>query len=164
MSQLFKQIGMLTAGCLMVMASLAAQMAVAAEEELASNRIEKIEFSTLAGGKVSIKLTLAQPMENAPAGFALNNPPRIALDFPNVANGTQKNSYAVDQGMLHSLSLAQAKGRTRVVLNLNKVSGYSTSLGGREVSILLQPQEEVALTQVTKFAEPVVADQPHALA
>lgn len=165
MGKLFKQIGIVMAGCVVLMASLAAQAAGVAEESAALNKIEKIDFSSLAGGKVSIKVMLSQPMENAPAGFALNNPPRIALDFPNVANGTQKSSYAVDQGMLHSLSLAQGKGRTRMVLDLSKASAYTTSISGKEVSILLQPQEGVAQAQtnVTKFAESVASDQRHAL-
>lgn len=165
MGKLFKQIGIVTASCLVLMASMVVQAAGVAEEGLALNKIEKIDFSSLAGGMVKIKVTLSQPMENPPAGFALSNPPRIALDFPNVSNATQKNSYAVNQGMLRSLSLAQGKGRTRMVLDLSKVSGYTTSVSGKEVSILLQPQESVAVAQpnVTKFAEPVVANQAHVL-
>jgi len=164
MGKLFKQMGLAIIGCLILVA-LGVQAAAQQEEAQVTNKIEKIDFSSLSGGKVNIKVTLTQPLENAPAGFALNNPPRIALDFPNVGNGTQKTSYAVDQVMLHSLSLAQGKGRTRMVLDLTKVSAYTTSLSGNEVSILLQPQEGVALpqTNVTKFAEAVVADQKHVL-
>lgn len=165
MGKLFKQITAVMVSGLVLMASLTAQSAGAIEEGQDLNKIEKIDFSSLAGGKVSIKVTLSQPMQSAPAGFALSNPPRIALDFPNVINGTHKNSYSVDQGMLRTLSLAQGKGRTRMVLDLSKVSGYTTSLSGKEVSVLLQPQEGMAVAQasVTKFAEPVVVDQKHAL-
>ena len=164
MGKLFKQMGLAITGCLILVA-LGVQAAAQPEEAQATNNIEKIDFSSLSGGKVNIKVTLTQPLENAPAGFALNNPPRIALDFPNVSNGTQKASYTVDQAMLRSLSLAQGKGRTRMVLDLTKVSSYTTSLNGKEVSILLQPQEGVALpqTNVTKFAEAIVADQKHVL-
>ncbi|OIQ83889.1 type IV pilus biogenesis and competence protein PilQ precursor [mine drainage metagenome] len=160
MGNLFKQIGIVTLSCLILTAGLVAQAA-----DADPSRIESIDFFSLAGGKVNIKLTLSQPVGNAPAGFALNNPPRIALDFPNVVNGTKKSSYAVDQLMLRSVSLAQGKDRTRVVLNLSRVSAYTTSVNGKEVSILLQPQDGVRQAQgnVTKFAEPVLTDQSHAL-
>ena len=55
---------------------------LAAEEDVFSNQIEKIDFSTLSGGRVSIRVQLKEPLANPPAGFTLNNPSRIALDFP----------------------------------------------------------------------------------
>lgn len=164
MHKLFRQICFVMVVGFPLIAGLPWQVA-SAEDSGAINKIEKIDFSSLAGGKVSIKLILTQPIQNAPAGFALNNPPRIALDFPNVANGTQKNSYVVDQGVLRNLSVAQGKDRTRVVLDLAKISSYTTSVSGKEVTILLQSQEGVAQPQttVTKFAEPVLADQNHTI-
>ena len=164
MHKLFRQICFVMVVGFPLIAGLPWQVA-SAEDSGAINKIEKIDFSSLAGGKVSIKLLLTQPIQNAPAGFALNNPPRIALDFPNVANGTQKNSYVVDQGVLRNLSVAQGKDRTRVVLDLAKISSYTTSVSGKEVTILLQSQEGVAQPQttVTKFAEPVLADQNHTI-
>jgi type IV pilus assembly protein PilQ len=130
-----------------------------------TNQIEKIDVISLAGDKMGIKLTLTQPMPNPPAGFTLGTPPRIALDFPNITNGTPSNSIKVGQGTLVSINLAQGKGRTRVVLDLTKASSYTTSINGKEVSILLQPQESASMVQpsVTKFADSGLADQPHTL-
>ena len=48
-----------------------------------ANAIEAINVSPAAGGKVVVKVTLKQARANAPAGFTINNPPRIAFDFPN---------------------------------------------------------------------------------
>ncbi len=165
MGRLFKHFGIVIISCLGLLASFATHAAGEADDSQSLNRIEKIDFSSLAGGKVNVKVTLAQPMQNPPAGFSLNNPPRIALDFPNTANGTQKNSMVVDQGMLHSVSLAQGKGRTRMVLDLNKVSAYTASVEGKEVIILLQPKESSSLAQtnITKFAESGLADQRHSV-
>ncbi len=166
MGNLFKQLGAAAIGCVALVASWAVCAADAAVEAQASNRIEKVDFSTLAGGKINVKVTLSDPISNPPAGFSLNNPPRIALDFPNTSNATQKNSFPISQGMLNSISLAQGKGRTRMVLDLNKVSTYTTSVNGKEVSILLMPKETSTLAQnqtVTKFAEAGLSDQPHSL-
>src|SRR4051812_7209176 len=84
-----------------------------------TNKIESIDFSSLPGGRVNIVIKTTLPLANPPAGFTLNNPARIALDFPKVANGINKSNIVADQGALKSITLAQAKERTRLVLNLS---------------------------------------------
>lgn len=130
-----------------------------------SNKIEQVDFSSLPGGRVAIKIKTTQALPNVPAGFTLTNPPRIALDFPGVASGLAKNNLAADQGALKSISLAQAKDRTRMVLNLSKSVGYSSTVSGNETTILLQTNEITADTpvNVTRFAEVKAGDQQHLL-
>lgn len=130
-----------------------------------NNKIEQIDFSALPGGRVAIKIRTTQALTNVPAGFTLTNPPRIALDFPGVASGLAKNNLTADQGALKSISLAQAKDRTRMVLNLSKSVGYSSNVSGNETTILLQTNEINADTpaNVTRFAEVKPGDQQHVL-
>jgi len=139
----------------------------AAEEDIFTNKIEKIDFSALSGGRVSIRVQLKEPIANPPAGFTLNNPARIALDFPKVGNGLEKNNIANEQGALKSVSLAQAKDRTRMVLNLSKNVGYNTVVSGNEVIITLQGNDNVAASAPvteTRFAESKAnSDQEHAI-
>lgn len=123
------------------------------------NKIESVDFFSLPGGRVSISVKTTKPLANPPAGFTLNNPSRIALDFPQVGNGLTKNKLTADQGALKSIILAQGKDRTRMVLNLSKNVGYSTNANGNEVIILLQANEISATSNVeTKFAEPTLGD------
>jgi type IV pilus assembly protein PilQ len=138
----------------------------AADEDLFSNKIENIDFSALSGGRVSIRVKLKEALANPPAGFTLNNPSRIALDFPNVGNGLSKNNILSEQGALKSVSLAQAKDRTRMVLNLSRNVGYNTVLSGTDVVITLQGNEtKTATTSAeTRFAESgALNDQAHAI-
>jgi type IV pilus assembly protein PilQ len=138
----------------------------AAEEDLFSNQIEKIDFSALSGGRVSIRVQLKEPLANPPAGFTLNNPARIALDFPKTGNGLAKNNIANEQGALKSVSLAQAKDRTRMVLNLSRNVGYNTVISGNDVIITLQGNEALAagsLATETRFAESQATNQEHAI-
>jgi type IV pilus assembly protein PilQ len=107
----------------------------AAEENAFANKIESIDFSALAGGRVSIRVHLNEALANPPASFTLNNPARIALDFPQIGNGLAKSNIPSEQGALKSVSLAQAKDRTRMVLNLSKNVGYNTTLNGKDVII-----------------------------
>lgn len=140
--------------------------AQAEEQNGLSNKIEKIDFATLSGGRVAIRIQTAQPILNPPPSFTLNNPPRIALDFPDTANGLNKNSLDVDQGPLKSVSIAQAKERTRMVLNLSKAVTYNTTTDGNEATIILQGDAisaQAADTAVTKFSEAEAGDQTHTI-
>ncbi|MDP1765668.1 MAG: type IV pilus secretin PilQ [Methylotenera sp.] len=136
-----------------------------AEEQVAlSNKIESVDFSSLPGGRVAILIKTTSPLANAPAGFTLNSPARIALDFPGVANGLAKNIIQVDQGSLKSIMLAQAKERTRMVLNLSKNVGYSSTVSGNEVTIMLQANEISPNVGVeTKFAEAAIGQQQYSI-
>jgi type IV pilus assembly protein PilQ len=139
----------------------------AAESIAAQNAIQKIDFATLPGEKLNVKVTLTQPLKNPPAGFTLNDPSRITLDFSDTANALNKNSISVGQGVLKSVNLAQGKGRTRLVLNLTQSSSYSTTLSGNEVNIELQPTattgDKSASAMVTRFAEAALGEQHHSL-
>ncbi|MEO6117728.1 MAG: type IV pilus secretin PilQ [Methylotenera sp.] len=134
------------------------------EQSGLANKIESVNFSSLPGGRVAIIVKTTQPLANPPAGFTLNNPSRIALDFPRVANGLAKNNIQADQGALKSITLAQAKERTRMVLNLSKNVAYSATVKGNEVVITLQANEASANSVVeTKFAESKISNQQNAI-
>ena len=132
-------------------------LAHAEEQPDLVNKIENIQFSSLPGGKMVILLKTTQPMANPPAGFTLNSPPRIALDFPKIGSLLAKDLIKVDQGPLKSISVAQAKDRTRMVLNLTKSTQHVATVKKNEVTITLQDNVASQNTVVeTKFAEPVL--------
>lgn len=136
-----------------------------AGQNVFDNKIDKVEFVSLPAGRVAVKVVTSMPLSNPPAGFTLNTPPRIALDFPKVGNGLDKNAIVANEGVLKSISLAQAKDRTRMVLNLSKGVSYSTSLNGNEATIILQGTSlvESEATSVTRFAEPKLGETMHKL-
>ena len=144
--------------------TLVSGLSLAEEQSTLKNKIESVNFSSLPGGRVAIHIKTTLPLINAPAGFTLNSPARIALDFPGVANGTAKTSIQADQGSLKSITLAQAKERTRMVLNLSKNVAYNTTVNGNDVTIMLQVSEASANVVVeTKFAEPTLGQQQFAI-
>ncbi|MDP3330818.1 MAG: type IV pilus secretin PilQ, partial [Methylococcaceae bacterium] len=149
---------------LLIGLTLAAGFSYAEEQLALGNKIESVDFSSLPGGRVAVHIKTTSPLANAPAGFTLNSPARIALDFPGVANGLAKNIIQVDQGSLKSIMLAQAKERTRMVLNLSKNVGYSSTVKGNEVTIMLQANEISENAGVeTKFSEPVIGQQQYSI-
>lgn len=149
----------LQAVMLLVMAMFSGSL-LAEDQSALVNKIESVDFSSLPGGKVSVHVKTTQPLANPPAGFTLSNPARIALDFPQVANGLSKSNIVAEQGSLKSVTLAQGKERTRMVLNLNKNVGYSATVNGNEVTVILQANEVVAGSAVeTRFSEPKLGGQ-----
>ena len=130
----------------------------------AANSIESINVAGQTGGTIVIRVTLKQALANPPAGFTINNPPRIAFDFPNTGNALGKNSQEVGDGDLRNMNIVQANDRTRLVMNLSKPLGYETKMDGRNVIITLQttPTGTAAAT-TSHFAEAPAGDKRHAL-
>lgn len=162
---ILKLTGLASAWLMVFAMGLMAAPALAESVSETANKIEKIDFSSLPGGKVVIKVHTAQPLQNPPASFTLNNPPRIALDFPNTGNGLGKNMVSADLGMLKTVNLAEAKDRTRMVLNLAKATAYTSTISGNELTILLQSAEagSAATSVYTRFAEVKAEDAAHAI-
>jgi type IV pilus assembly protein PilQ len=115
------------------------------------NVVEALDVST-EPGKVTVKLSLREPLPNPPAGFTLSNPPRIAIDLPGTSNGLGRSSQDVNQGDLKTIRLGQSGGRTRVVFNLSKMVAYDARIEGKDIIVTLQSADVAA---GTKAAEPV---------
>jgi Cu/Zn superoxide dismutase len=103
-----------------------------------ANAIEAINVTSQSGGKVIIKVTLKETPANPPAGFAINNPPRIAFDFPNTGSTIGRSTQDVAEGDLRSINVVQAGDRTRLVLNLARAVSYDTQIDGKALLITLQ--------------------------
>jgi type IV pilus assembly protein PilQ len=108
----------------------------AAAPAWAQNAIQSITSTQQAGSEV-VRIELAAPLAAVPAGFAVQSPPRIAIDLPGVANALGRSSVEINVGNLRSVSVAEAGERTRLVLNLKQASGYRAQLQGRVLLLVL---------------------------
>ena len=120
----------------------------------AQNAIESVTSSMQSGSEV-IRVDLTQPLAAVPAGFAIQTPARIALDFPGVTNGIGRSSIDVNQGNLRSVNVVQAGDRTRLVLNLKQATAYKAEIQGKSLLIALEPVPGAALvaSAPSAFAE-----------
>lgn len=146
--------------------TLALGIPFAHAQEATANAIENVEVSSLAGGKVVLRVALKNAPSGVPAGFAINNPPRIALDFANTANNTGKSSVNVGEGALRSVNLVQAGNRTRMVLNLGRPVGYETKIEGNAVLVTVQgiaPSASSSSNVGSQFAEVRSENQKHSV-
>ncbi|THF62969.1 type IV pilus secretin PilQ [Pseudothauera nasutitermitis] len=129
----------------------------AAHAQAPLNRIESLEVAQQ-GGAVYVKLLMQEPLASVPASFSVANPARIAFDFPGTANALGRNAQTFNQGDLNSANIVQAGERTRLVLNLTRVTPYEARLegGGRELIIALTPIAQENLTASASAEQPLV--------
>ncbi|MEK8032096.1 type IV pilus secretin PilQ [Ideonella sp. DXS29W] len=118
----------------------------------AQNLIRSISSNQQAGGEV-IRVELSEPLASAPAGFAIQAPPRVAIDLPNVANGVGKSAVEINSANVRSVNIANSGDRTRLVLSLKQPSNYRTEVQGKSLLIMLDGASAVA-SAATGGAQP----------
>jgi type IV pilus assembly protein PilQ len=128
------------------------------------NSIEGLNIASQ-GGRVIVRVTTKQPLTAAPASFTVNQPARIAFDFPSTANALGRNSQEINEGELRSMSMVQVGDRTRMVLNLRNMVTYESTVEGNVLNVVLTPVPTSAArpgARAERFAEGV-GDAKHAL-
>jgi len=111
--------------------------AVHAADTVTNNALKAVEYSSLPGNKTQIVLTLEHPA-STPLSFTIDNPARIALDFPDTKNKLGQRSQEIGIGMAQSLTSIEAQGRTRVIINLTEMVPYEARAEGNKVVLVLQ--------------------------
>ena len=84
-----------------------------------TNAIEAVTSAT-SGTTTVLRIQMKAPPAAQPGGFSINNPPRIALDFPNTENKAGQSSVDLPQGDVRNVAIVAAGGRARGVLNLKR--------------------------------------------
>jgi len=116
---------------------VAAVMMAAGMQVLAANAVLKsIDFSTLPGDALQIRLSLDTPPAS-PRIFHTDNPSRIALDMPGVASEVSKKPIPVNIGGTESIQALEANGRTRVIISLSSVIPYNSRIEGNDIYLTL---------------------------
>ena len=121
-----------------------------------ANTLEDIDFTTLPGERIQIRLKLAEPAPE-PSTFTIDNPARIALDLPNTKLGLKQRSKDIDVGVARRVTAVEAGGRTRVVINLAKLIGYETRVQGNEIILTLSEKSGRGTGFTTVVAEGTAA-------
>jgi hypothetical protein len=70
-----------------------------------------------------------------PLTFTVDNPARISLDLADTSIALPSRRIDVKRGVLDTVNVAEANGRTRVVLNLNSMVPYQTRVEGDTVIV-----------------------------
>lgn len=99
-----------------------------------ANRLESIQVNQASGNKVELTLRMS---DNAPTPltFTVDNPARIALDLPDTTVAMSSRRIDVNQGVVDTVNVAEANGRTRVVLNVDSLVPYETRVQGNTIIV-----------------------------
>ncbi len=126
----------------------------------AQNMIKSITGSQQAGGEV-VRVELSEPLSAPPAGFAVQTPPRVAIDLPGVGNALGKSSLELNQGNVRGVNVAHSGERTRLVLSLRQAASYRTEIQGSTLLILLDQATSTgeSAAQPVHFANSQNTDQ-----
>ena len=127
----------------------------------AKNAVQSIDFASVQGGRVIVKVGLRQPLTAVPQGFAVSNPPRIAIDLPDTVSELNRTQIEAGEGDVRSVSVVQTASRTRLVLNLARNMTYTQALNGNQLVVTIEggavssngPAATAPAASATTFAE-----------
>ena len=98
--------------------------------------LENIDVTSLPGERVEMKLTFDSPPPENIRGYAIEQPARIALDLPDTKSSVEKYNN-VGFANTKSVTVIEAKGRTRMIVNLEKPAGYTTRVEGNTLFVMV---------------------------
>ena len=144
----------------------AAGFAIATATAYAQNSIEAVNVSAQQGGSTLVKITLKGAPATTPASFVVNNPPRIAFDFPGTTNGSGKTTHEIGEGDVRRINIVQAGDRSRLVLETSKQLGYDAKIEGNTILVTLGSSSAAGNTPAPAaqtFAQVKPGDGKHSL-
>lgn len=116
--------------------------------------LQGLDVAALPGGKVELKLAFDEPVV-APRGYTIEQPARIALDLPGVTNKLGSKNRELGVGNARSVTIVEAKDRTRMIINLATLVPYSTRVEGNNLYVVVG--EAGGATQQATRTSPVAA-------
>ncbi len=102
---------------------------------LAAN-LNALDVAALPGDRVELRLAFDEPVA-MPRGYTLDQPARIALDLPGVSSNLGTKNRELGVGNARSVTVVEAQGRTRLVVNLTSLMPYSARVDGNNLFIVL---------------------------
>lgn len=124
--------------------------------------LNSLDVASLPGDRVELKLAFDEPVTN-PRGYTLDQPARIALDLPGVTSKLASKNQELGVGNARSVTVVEAQGRTRLIVNLTSLVPYSTRVDGNNLFVVLgeagAPSSAAVATPVAQAAKvsPVAA-------
>ncbi|MCU5787442.1 fimbrial assembly protein PilQ [Alcanivorax marinus] len=95
-----------------------------------------LQANTLPGDGVEVRLDF---QGGAPQvqGYSIERPARIALDLLNTNSAVGIKRHNLGTGNARSVTVVEAKDRTRLIFNMEQLTGYETRVEGQQLVITL---------------------------
>lgn len=110
--------------------------------------LESLDISSLPGDRVEMKLGFDSPPPQV-KGYTIDQPARISLDLPDTKSDVKKYNE-VGFANTRSITVIETKDRTRMIVNLEQPSSYTTRVEGNNLFIMVGDSSEAARTVAAK--------------
>lgn len=107
-----------------------AQVAFAADKLV----LEQVDSVVLPGDEIELRLGFDGDAPE-PAPYQIDKPARLIFDLPNTRSSLPGKYQSLGNGNARSLTVVDTHERTRVIINLNELVGYSTRVEGNQLYV-----------------------------
>jgi type IV pilus assembly protein PilQ len=121
----------------MLLAALAMAAIPGAWAAQGANTLQSVDVQPLGTQGVQVIFTTSGTAPEPANTFTVEDPARISLDLPGTNLGLPQRRIDVRSNGLDSVIAAEADGRTRLVLNLDRMLPYSSRVDGNRVILTL---------------------------
>ena len=111
----------------------------------AASTLTDLTANTLPGDGMQVRLTFEGEAPQV-KGYSIEQPARIALDLLNTNSNLKIKQHNLGSGNARSVTVVDAKTRTRLIFNLEQLTGYSTAVEGQELVITLGRDNTIPAT------------------
>lgn len=118
-----------------LLASVLVTMAMPAHADV-GRALQSADFSAIDGNRVVLTLTLNQPAPE-PVVFTIDKPARLSLDLADTRLALAERFRRINVGKIQSYAAAEAKGRTRVVVEMTDLVPYTVRTEGNKITLEL---------------------------
>lgn len=107
---------------------------LAASASVHATTLDDIKFTSLPGNEFEVVLDFSD-MPPAPEAYTIDEPARIIIDFPGVQSTLKEKKHALSFENAKSAVVVSSEEKTRLVVNLNQMTGYTTLQEGNKVTL-----------------------------
>ncbi|WP_426414940.1 type IV pilus secretin PilQ [Aestuariirhabdus sp. LZHN29] len=127
--------------------------------------IKSLDAASLPGEKVELSLEFDGEVPT-PKGYTIEQPARISIDLPGATSELPSKYNEIGFGNARSVTVIEAKDRTRLVVNLDAPANYTTRTVGNRLYILIGADlaESKTLATVAPAADNSAAETPKRVA
>jgi len=122
--------GLLLGGLLSLFASFAG-----------ADTLKSIEANSLSGDGMEVRLNFEGGVPEA-KGYSIEKPARIALDLIGADSDVAGKQQNLGTGNTRSVTIVEAKDRTRLIFNLESLTGYSTRVEDSSLIVMLGDEQK----------------------
>ncbi len=123
----------------------------------AAATLKSIEANALAGDAMEVRLKFDGGVPES-KGYSIEQPARIALDLLGADTDVAGKRQNLGTGNARSVTIVEAKDRTRLIFNLDSLTGYTTEVDGDSLVVMLggEQSERVATAATAAAGESAV--------